>query len=64
MKDRKYIAWLNGASIAVGGLAEVEAKARAWAKSPEWNAFPPKDGRTVLKITTYGRQLFVKSIIL
>jgi hypothetical protein len=62
MSFRKYIAWLDGYSVAVGSLAEVRAKAREIWASELFQKYA-KDC-TVLKVTTYGRQSFVESITL
>lgn len=56
-----YMAWLNGASVAVGTMREVEAKAREIAATPLWREWNPT---TTLRITSGARQLFCKSIIL
>lgn len=57
----KYIAWLNGTSVATGSISEVEAKAREIAASDQWQQH---NSATTLKITTYGKQQFVKSVVL
>jgi hypothetical protein len=62
MKHRRYIAWLNGQSVAIGGQAEVEKKAKDIFHSALYQEHRRKPA--TLKITTDGRQLFVKSIIL
>lgn len=54
-----YIAWLNGQSVAMGTLREVEEKARVIADSEDWRRWEKK---TTLKITRGARQYFVKSI--
>ena len=63
----KYIAWLSRkddgsgfTSVAVGSLREVEAKAIEIQKSELWRAH--EGPRATLRITTYGKQLFAKSI--
>lgn len=59
----KYIAWLDGFSVAVGTLAEVERKAREHHATENYQHW--QDGRdSTLRITTYGAQKFVKQIIL
>lgn len=57
----KYIAWLNGDSVAVGTRKEVERKAREIAASPRFREWLPPDGHVKLKITTYGAQRFVEA---
>ena len=59
----KYIAWLNGTSVAVGSQSEVEQKARDIFASKLWQD-THQGKETTLKITTYGKQLFTKSIVL
>ena len=62
----KYIAWLgkDGAfhSVAIGSIKECERKARDIYASPDYQQFSRE--RNVLRITSYGKQLFVKAIIL
>jgi hypothetical protein len=56
---RKFIAWLNGCSVAIGPTAEdVEATARQLAASDRWRETNPKG--TILRVTTYGSQRLVK----
>lgn len=60
--NTKYVAWLDGQSVAVGGLKEVKKKAIEIFQSPLWQETA---GNTAnLKITTYGKQQFVTSLIL
>jgi len=56
MKD--YIAWLNGTSVAVGTLTQVENKAREIAATERWKEYNLK---TTIRITRGARQVFVKS---
>jgi len=58
----KYIAWLNSTSVAVGTKAQVERKAREIAHSELW--LEHQRGPTTLRITTYGAQKFVSSVVL
>ncbi len=56
----KYIAWINGTSVAMGTKREVETKALAVIKSDRFKLW--NEGKEVnLRITTYGSQLFVSS---
>jgi hypothetical protein len=59
----KYIAWLNGVSVACGTQAEVRAKAIRIFESKLWQD-RHIDKQTVLRITTYGSQRFVSSEVL
>lgn len=58
-RDRKYIAWLNGCSVAIGPtVAHVESAALELFRSERWqltHAGKP----TTLRITTYGSQRLV-----
>ena len=60
--NQKYIAWLNQTSVAVGSKSEVERKAREIAHSALW--LEHQRGPTTLRITTYGAQKFVSSVVL
>lgn len=62
MRNRRYIAWLDGQSVAVGRQKDVKAQAvkafreSTWGKMGEWP-------RATLKITTAcPRQMFVESV--
>jgi len=60
--NQKYIAWLDGHSVALGSLSYVEARAREIFHSEDYQRFC---GPTAtLRITRGSRQLFVKSVIL
>ena len=59
----KYIAWLNGTSVAVGTLTHVRTKAIEIFQSPNWQAFEAHKG-TILRVSTYGAQKFVSSEVL
>ena len=59
----EYVAWLNGCSVAMGKLSQVESKAIEIFNSKLWQE-NEGDKETNLRITRGGRQLFVKSIIL
>ena len=54
----KYIAWLNGCSVATGTIPECEAHARRIFDTTTWQ--DTHIGKpTTLRITTYGRQTLV-----
>lgn len=62
--ETKFIAWVNGNSVAVGKRNEVEAKAREFVRTSRYYGEMRPEMPVTLKITTYGRQQFVKAIVL
>jgi hypothetical protein len=59
----KYIAWLNGTSVKAGTILECEAHARHIFNTPAWQE-THVGKKTVLRITTYGRQRLVSETVL
>lgn len=61
--QRNFVAWLNGCSVAVGSLKDVERRARDVHASALWQEHEAPKG-TTLRITSGARQAFVKSVVL
>lgn len=53
----QHIAWINGASVAIGSLEDVERKALETIATPRWQEFNPQ---TILRITFGTAQHTVK----
>lgn len=65
LRDRKYIAWIapigsdSWDSVAIGPYDQVIHSAELTARGANWREFYPTGAR--IKITTYGKQQFVKA---